>query len=206
MRRLFAVIVCFACLLFVGCASEEQLALHHKDIAETVTEGNKDLSEEHVLILKGNVDALREQSEKTVARADDALDRAEAVYATALENKHKLEQLGNVALTVADIAAGGRVKVITDTIRDLTDKNRDKIADNEMDSAISIKDLKGMSTQEIAAILAAALGATGAGKVLSKMGKSRASEEITELKEIAREESKAIAELKHRFDLKEPPV
>jgi hypothetical protein len=94
--------------------------------------------------------------------------------------------------------------VVTDTIRDLTEKNRDKIASNEINSALSIEDLKGMSTEEIVAILAAGLGATGAGKVLSKTGKSRASKEIDELKETIRKEAEAISDLKHRFDLKEP--
>ena len=191
MKRLICVIFS-VCFILLGCATEEQLEEHNLEITKRISETQSELGKQHQDIMQHDVERLKVHLEKAEQAASLAIKKAEESYAIAVEKRQELEDFGRIALTVGDMATGGRLKPFIDLI----DENKNKVSDVSHEAAalkITAEDLKGMSTEEIIALLVAAGSATGLGGLLGKTGKSR--------------EHAAIVELQRRLDLAaEPPT
>jgi hypothetical protein len=91
--------------------------------------------------------------------------------------------------------------MVTAPLSESVAKISSAFAASDKDTALAIKELEGMSTEEIGALIAAWLGATGIGGALGKTGKSRALDDIKELRgEISKTRESESADIAKLWD------
>src|SRR5437763_992853 len=121
------------CGLFIGgCASTVDVKQSETQITEALKHHDENMGKQHIDQANGDLKGLKEHVDASNAQLQADLNRAKADLEKAREEHEKLaaalEKLKGIALTGADLLAGGRVKPLVDALSNTQAQHRQQLS------------------------------------------------------------------------------